>query len=125
MPPKNKQKGPSNKTLEKEKKKVVEDKTFGLKNKNKSKVVQQHIKQVTTQVMDGGTKKVSTSILLLRKRHDFSRVFIRCSLINLSKGRSPATRGDETQREGGKAEDCCTEGPSGLALQGCRPNADQ
>jgi len=38
MPPKkNTQKGPTNKTLDKEKKKVVEDKTFGLKNKNKSK----------------------------------------------------------------------------------------
>lgn len=44
MPPKKQQKGPSNKTLEKEKKKVVEDKTFGLKNKNRSKVVQAHIK---------------------------------------------------------------------------------
>lgn len=31
---------PSKKTIEKEKQKVVEDKTFGLKNKNKSKVVQ-------------------------------------------------------------------------------------
>ena len=59
MPPKkNNQKGPSAKTLQKEKAKVVEDKTFGLKNKNKSKVVQSHIRQVTTQVMDGGTKKV-------------------------------------------------------------------
>ena len=38
MPPK-KDKGPSNKTLKKEKEKVIEDKTFGLKNKNKSKVV--------------------------------------------------------------------------------------
>lgn len=63
MPPKkNNQKGPSNKTLEKEKKKVVEDKTFGLKNKNKSKVVQAHIKQVTHQVMDGGNKKVSNDL---------------------------------------------------------------
>ena len=61
MPPKkNNQKGPSAKTLQKEKAKVVEDKTFGLKNKNKSKVVQAHIRQVTTQVMDGGSKKVSS-----------------------------------------------------------------
>ena len=59
MPPKKKEpKGPSAKTLQKEKAKVVEDKTFGLKNKNKSKAVQQYVKQVTTQVMDGGTKKV-------------------------------------------------------------------
>ena len=63
MPPKkNKQTGPTNKTLEKEKKKVVEDKTFGLKNKNKSKVVQRKISMVTHQVMDGGTKKVRSSI---------------------------------------------------------------
>ena len=38
--PKRGDKGPSNKTIQKEKAKVVEDKTFGLKNKNKSKVVQ-------------------------------------------------------------------------------------
>ena len=60
MPPK-KQKGPSAKTVQKEKAKLVEDKTFGLKNKNKSKAVQQYVKQVTTQVMDGGNKKVSRS----------------------------------------------------------------
>jgi len=57
MPPKKKggkASEPTNKTLEKEKKKVVEDRTFGLKNKNKSKVVQSHIRQVTNQVMDGG-----------------------------------------------------------------------
>ena len=59
-PPKNK--GPTTKTLNKEKAKVVDDKTFGLKNKNKSKVVQAHIKTVTVQVMDGGTKKVSIKI---------------------------------------------------------------
>lgn len=39
--------------------KVLDDKTFGLKNKNKSKVVQNYVKQVTTQVLDDGTKKVS------------------------------------------------------------------
>ena len=39
----------------------MEDKTFGLKNKNKSKVVQQKISMVTHQVMDGGNKKVRSS----------------------------------------------------------------
>ena len=38
--PKKKETGPSAKTIKKEKEKIVEDKTFGLKNKNKSKVVQ-------------------------------------------------------------------------------------
>ena len=49
MPPKGKKepKGPSNKTLQKEKAKIVEDKTFGLKNKNKSKQVQNYVKQVS------------------------------------------------------------------------------
>jgi len=46
MPPKKKPEGPSNKTVNKEKAKVIEDRTFGLKNKTKSKVVQQYIKQV-------------------------------------------------------------------------------
>lgn len=61
MPPKGKKepKGPTTKTLQKEKMKVLDDKTFGLKNKNKSKVVQNYVKQVTTQVLDDGTKKVS------------------------------------------------------------------
>ena len=47
MPPKKNQKGPSAKTVQKEKAKLVEDKTFGLKNKNKSKVVQNYVKQVS------------------------------------------------------------------------------
>ena len=45
-PAKKKPEGPSNKTILKEKAKVVDDKTFGLKNKNKSKVVQNQIKMV-------------------------------------------------------------------------------
>ena len=57
MPPKNKD-GPSTKTVQKEKKKVVEDLTFGLKNKNKSAKVQQYVKQVTHQVMHGSDRKV-------------------------------------------------------------------
>ena len=62
MPPKKKAepKGPSAKTLNKEKQKVIEDKTFGLKNKNKSKQVQAYVKQVSNQVnfgAQGGEKK--------------------------------------------------------------------
>ena len=43
--------GKSAKTVKKEKEKLVEDKTFGLKNKNKSKQVQKYISGVTNQVM--------------------------------------------------------------------------
>ena len=52
MPPKKNQ--PSKKTEQKKKDKVVEDRTFGLKNKNKSKVVQQYIKGVAHQVNNQG-----------------------------------------------------------------------
>uniref|UniRef100_A0A6P6Y7A1 Zinc finger CCCH domain-containing protein 15 homolog n=1 Tax=Dermatophagoides pteronyssinus TaxID=6956 RepID=A0A6P6Y7A1_DERPT len=44
---------PSKKAVEKEKQKIIEDKTFGLKNKNKSKAVQNYIKSVTQQVSGG------------------------------------------------------------------------
>jgi hypothetical protein len=46
--------GPSKKTELKQKEKVIEDKTFGLKNKNKSKAVQQYIKGVEQQVKGQG-----------------------------------------------------------------------
>mmetsp|Transcript_20165 Transcript_20165/g.40848 ORF Transcript_20165/g.40848 Transcript_20165/m.40848 type:complete len:309 (-) Transcript_20165:237-1163(-) len=56
MPPKakKKQEAASKKAAQKKKEKVVEDKTFGLKNKNKSKKVQAHIQSVTRNVMNTG-----------------------------------------------------------------------
>lgn len=57
MPPK-KEPSTSKKTEQKKKQKVLEDKTFGLKNKNKSKKVQQHIESVTKSVLNsGGTRR--------------------------------------------------------------------
>lgn len=49
MPPKAKQ-GASKKADDKKKTKIVEDKTFGLKNKNKSNKVQKYIQGVTKNV---------------------------------------------------------------------------
>lgn len=49
-------KGPNKKTVEKAKAKVVEDKTFGLKNK-KSKKVQEYVKTVEQQVFNKSLKK--------------------------------------------------------------------
>lgn len=54
MPPK---KDANAKKSEKEKLKIVEDKTFGLKNKNKSKSVQKYIKGVQQQVLQDHKKK--------------------------------------------------------------------
>ncbi|SJK86399.1 Zinc finger CCCH domain-containing protein 11 [Babesia microti strain RI] len=48
MPPK--QDNANQKSLEKAKQKILEDKTFGLKNKNKSKAVQKHIKGLQQQI---------------------------------------------------------------------------
>jgi hypothetical protein len=52
MPPK----GPSKKTEQKAKQKIVEDKTFGLKNKNKSTKVGKYVQQVEKTVFHGNQK---------------------------------------------------------------------
>jgi len=54
MPPKG---GPSKKTEKKEQEKVIQDKTFGLKNKNKSKTVQKFCKGVESQVKKGNVSE--------------------------------------------------------------------
>ncbi|RKP13879.1 hypothetical protein BJ684DRAFT_9442 [Piptocephalis cylindrospora] len=54
MPPK---KGPTKPNKDKAKKKVIEDKTFGLKNKNKSTKVKNYVQQVEATVNAGGNRK--------------------------------------------------------------------
>ena len=49
----------SKKNVEKKKDQKVDDKTFGLKNKNKSKVVQQYVAQVKCGI-NGGPQQVRT-----------------------------------------------------------------
>lgn len=49
--------GPSKKTEAKAKAKVIEDKTFGLKNKNKSTKVSKYVAQVEAQVKGTGSRK--------------------------------------------------------------------
>ncbi|KAE9010958.1 hypothetical protein PR003_g15348 [Phytophthora rubi] len=56
MPPKKKAGGPSKKNVEKAKDKSLEDKTFGLKNKKKSKNVQKYIQEVTKQVKGSNSR---------------------------------------------------------------------
>ena len=47
----------SKKAEQKKKQRAIEDKTFGLKNKNKSKKVQQHVDSVIKSVMNTGDRK--------------------------------------------------------------------
>lgn len=65
MPPKT-----STKTENKAKAKIIEDKTFGLKNKNKSAKVGKYIQQVETQVKNTGTKNVRREEELARQRKE-------------------------------------------------------
>jgi len=58
MPPKKKaQAGASKKTEQKKKAQIIEDRTFGLKNKNKSKKVQQYVQSVKSNVLNSGDRK--------------------------------------------------------------------
>ncbi|KAI7835194.1 hypothetical protein BX661DRAFT_192828 [Kickxella alabastrina] len=71
MPPKKGPPGPSKKSENKDKKKTIEDKTFGLKNKNKSAKVNRYVQQVESQVMSGGspkTRKAADEKQLLEKK---------------------------------------------------------
>lgn len=56
MPPKKKN-AEGKKTQQKKKEKMLEDKTFGLKNKNKSKKVQQQIQSIEKSVLNSGDPK--------------------------------------------------------------------
>mmetsp|Transcript_36983 Transcript_36983/g.54306 ORF Transcript_36983/g.54306 Transcript_36983/m.54306 type:complete len:294 (-) Transcript_36983:491-1372(-) len=59
MPPKSKKKkdNESKKSLQKKKEKLLEDKTFGLKNKNKSKKVQAEVRSVKNSIMNTGDRQ--------------------------------------------------------------------
>jgi hypothetical protein len=55
----------SKKTEQKTKQKAVEDKTFGLKNKNKSAKVSKYVEQVKQQAMQSGKSRVGSMLRLL------------------------------------------------------------
>ena len=58
MAKKKKQPDASKKSTQKKKQQIIEDKTFGLKNKNKSKKVQQQIRAVERNVMNSGDSRL-------------------------------------------------------------------
>lgn len=58
MPPKTAKQNDSKKTQQKKKQQLIDDKTFGLKNKNKSKKVQQQIKSIEKNVLNSGDAKL-------------------------------------------------------------------
>lgn len=58
MAKKKKEQATSKKSEQKKKAQQIEDRTFGLKNKNKSKKVQSYVKSVTNSVNNGGDRKL-------------------------------------------------------------------
>lgn len=71
---KNKDTQESSKSLKKKDDKTVDDKTFGLKNKNKSKKVQSYIKQVQEQVHNKGTKgPIKSEAAMLAEKKELKR----------------------------------------------------
>eukprot|EP01113_Clastostelium_recurvatum_P009785 TRINITY_DN1475_c0_g1_i4.p1 TRINITY_DN1475_c0_g1~~TRINITY_DN1475_c0_g1_i4.p1 ORF type:complete len:367 (+),score=145.66 TRINITY_DN1475_c0_g1_i4:47-1147(+) len=64
MPPKK----DSKKTADKQKQKIIEDKTFGLKNKNKSTKVQKYVDAVEKQVKDRGVDKKQQYLIDQKKK---------------------------------------------------------
>jgi hypothetical protein len=76
MPPKK----DSKKTAEKAKQKVVDDKTFGLKNKNKSAKVQRFVEEVKKQASGVNTRKsvriFKSLILEMQIKMDSFTIFI-------------------------------------------------
>lgn len=73
MPPK------VDKAAQKQKEKVAVDKTFGLKNKNKSKVVQKYIKNITQNVVAGGAKKEADK---MKEKDDKAKAVQKAALLN-------------------------------------------
>jgi len=67
MPPKKTNSGASKKVEQKKKEKVIEDKTFGLKNKKGAKT-QKFIAQVEKQVKSGGLHPVTNVMQRKKKR---------------------------------------------------------
>jgi len=90
MPPKAKQKD-GKKAQEKQKNKVVEDKTFGLKNKNKSKVVQRFVKNVEKNIKDTSAaekraaEKKQAKMVRIAQEQELKALFSEALSINVKK----------------------------------------
>merc|ERR1719464_62203 len=63
----------SKKALQKKKEKMLEDKTFGLKNKNKSSKVQAYVKSTEKSIMNAGTDSRSRALDEKKKQEKIAR----------------------------------------------------
>ncbi|CEM07748.1 unnamed protein product [Vitrella brassicaformis CCMP3155] len=70
------------KALEKQKQKIIEDKTFGLKNKNKSKTVQKYIKGIASQVKGGNVSESAVKAKELAQKEEKKKSAQQAALLN-------------------------------------------
>ena len=71
MPPKSGSRATAGgKTLQKDKQKVIEDKTFGMKNKNKSKKVEKYVQQLEHNITQGARKRMDGEIPVKQKKKE-------------------------------------------------------
>lgn len=112
MPPK-----ASRKTVEKEKKKIIEDKTFGLKNKNRSAKVQKFVQNVVQNVKCSSVaEKKRMAELQAKKDEKLEKRALEeqmNQLFNVVKGGRPAEEGDDSSAG--------EEGEEGDSDYGCAP----
>jgi hypothetical protein len=91
---------PGKKAVQKQKEKIIEDKTFGLKNKNKSKAVQSYIKSVETTVKGGKSAQAQLNeefaLRAEKKRLKEEEAF----LASLSKGVVAVKQAEDDESEG-------------------------
>lgn len=106
----------SAKADQKKKQKVIEDKTFGLKNKNKSKKVRDYVQQVTNHVMKSGDpKERQKKELMARKKaeakarkkamEDERNALFGEALLAVSKKTTTKTKGGIQQSKGRDADE--------------------
>jgi len=118
----------SKKTLQKKKQQVIEDKTFGLKNKNKSKKVQQQIKGVERNVMNSGDPKLrkleeqrqkAKAEAKLRKKaqKDEQDALFNEALIAVSKKGSTSTKDGKIEAKGRDGDDEGTKKSTSSAMK--------
>lgn len=121
--PKKKNQESSKKAEQKKKNKVIEDRTFGLKNKNKSKKVQQHIESVTRNVLNSGDRrqrqleeqrKKQRAEMKARKKaaEDEQNALFGAALLAINKKVSTSQKAGKTEAKGRDADDDGKKGTS-------------
>lgn len=100
MPPKG-----VDKSKQKEREKIAVDKTFGMKNKNKSKVVQKYIKSIQQNVSGGGRAQEAAQKEKASKQADMQKAALMNSLFNMGTDKKGRAFDPKAKKEAKAAEE--------------------